>query len=122
VSAEGVGEPEEPDHVEHASERIEEGRGERRGGAMSADDFRAAVGAIEGNEVIFGPERFDFGEMRAAIHRATEAVGGTLETGLRVSFPATLLSYSVVAIGRRAGQERRDSSPPPSTALTRPLH
>lgn len=73
-------------HIEHVSERIEEGRAEARGGAMSADDFRAAVGAIQGDEVIFGSERFGLGQMRAAIHRATEAVAGTMDRDLRVSF------------------------------------
>lgn len=67
------------EHIEHLNERIVHGRsGERLGGAMPADVFREAVGAFDGERMMFGDESFPLGDMLEAIRASSSAIAPRL--------------------------------------------
>lgn len=76
-------------HIEHVAERIEAGREAHYGDAMTAEEFQEAVGALEGDEMLFGPERFDLREIRDVTHLVTEVVAPAVNEHLKVTFIAS---------------------------------
>jgi len=60
------------DHLEHLAERIETGRGEKFGLAMTAQTFRRVSGGFDGTSAYFGDEEFDVPAVREAVAEAAE--------------------------------------------------
>jgi hypothetical protein len=75
-------------HIEHVAERIEAGRAARFGGEMTSEEFLSAVGSLEGDEMIFGPERFNLRQIRDVTHLVTGAVAPGVNEHLKVTFIA----------------------------------
>jgi hypothetical protein len=75
-------------HIEHVAERIETGRAAQRGGEMTAEEFRQAVAALEGEEIIFGPERFNLREIRDVTYLATDVLVPLVNEHLKTAFVA----------------------------------
>lgn len=75
-------------HIEHVAERIEAGRAAHYGGEMTAEEFQQAVAALEGEEIIFGPERFNLHEIREVTHLVTDALAPGANEHLKTAFIA----------------------------------
>jgi hypothetical protein len=81
------------DHIEHMTERIEKGRGQKFGSPMDARTFRHAMGKYERGSVTFGNETFDLQAIHAAIHTIGKTVAPKLrvaiESGFTIKFGPT---------------------------------